>query len=95
MILAFLFGGVCSRIPTSLSSLELSLALEISSSSELSSLDESELDPDSELLPSDLGLFPTIIMKDCIYLHVQQFKDFKITYYLATYLAIYYVQKYL
>ena len=59
-ILAFFSGGGWSKIPTSLSSLELSLALEISfSSSELSSLDESELD-ESELLPSDFGLLPAI-----------------------------------
>ena len=60
-ILAFLAGGAWSKIPTSLSSLELSPETELISSSELSSsLDESELDPESEPLPSDLGLFPAI-----------------------------------
>ena len=60
-ILAFLAGGAWSKIPTSLSSLELSPETELISSSELSSsLDESELDPVSEPLPSDLGLFPAI-----------------------------------
>ncbi len=61
-ILAFLAGGAWSKIPTSLSSLELSPETELISSSELSSsLDESELDPDSEPLPSDLDLFPAIL----------------------------------
>lgn len=47
--------GFSCKTATSLSSLELSVALEMGSSSELSSLEESD-DELSELLPSDLAL---------------------------------------